>query len=210
MTPPATQMIFLGILLDSVQQTLSIDGERLQCIQSAVHEWLDKKFATLNELQKLIGLLSFAATCVCEGHLFFSRILTVLREAYIANKKVEITSEMRKDLHWWDKYLYNYNGVSCIPSNIWSKPDEIFSTDSCLSGCGACSSSHFFHFKLPKFIIDEGRYINEFELYAILIATREWTPHFANMNILIYCDNQTSVQVFAYRQSWLHLYAKMS
>ena len=32
-------------------------------------------------------------------------------------------------------------------------------------------------------------------MYAILIATREWAPQFANMNVLIYCDNQTSVQV---------------
>ena len=102
---------------------------------------------------------------------------------------------MRKHLCWWDKFLFEYNGVSCIPNNIWSKPDEIFSTDSCLASCGACSSTHFFHVELPHFIIDEGRYINQFELYAILIATREWAPSFANRNILIYYDNQTSVQV---------------
>ena len=38
--------------------------------------------------------------------------------------------------------------------------------------------SHFLHFEIPDFIIKEGKHINQFELYAILIATREWAPHF--------------------------------
>ena len=33
-------------------------------LKTTVHFWLDKSTASLNELQKLIGLLSFAATCV--------------------------------------------------------------------------------------------------------------------------------------------------
>ena len=49
--------------------------------------------------------------------------------------------------------------------------------------------------KSRNVIIKEGKHINQFELYAILIATREWAPQFSNMNVLIYCDNQTSVQV---------------
>ena len=99
-TPPSTRMVFLGIVLDSIKQTLSIDSERLQNIKATVHIWLNKNIASLNELQKLTSLLSFVATCVREGRLFFSRILTILKEAYIANKQVEITCEMRKDLHW--------------------------------------------------------------------------------------------------------------
>ena len=81
-------------------------------------------------------------------------------------------SEMRKDLHWWKIFLVEYNGVSCIPSNLWSRPDEILSLDSCLSSCGACSSLHFLHFEIPQLIINEARYINQLELYAILMATR--------------------------------------
>ena len=100
-----------------------------------------------------------------------------------------ITCEMRKDLAWWETFLTDYNGISCIPDNIWSPPDEIFSSDSCLSGCGACSSTNYFHFELPDSIIQQGQYINQFELYANLIAVREWAPMFANKNILIYCDN---------------------
>ena len=123
-------------------------------------------------------MLSFAAMCVCEGRLLFSRILTILKSGYQTKNEVMITSEMKKDLAWWDLFLCDYNGISCIPDNIWSRPDEIFSSDSCLSGCGACSLTHFFHFELPDFIVQQGWYINQFELYAILMAVREWAPYF--------------------------------
>ena len=62
-------------------------------------------------------------------------------------------------------------------------------------GCEACSFTHYLHFELPKFIIKQGQYINQFELYAILIAVREGAPQFQNKNILVYCNNQTSVKV---------------
>ena len=29
----------------------------------------------------------------------------------------------------------------------------------------------------------------------MLIAMREWAPQFQNKNILVYCDNQTSVKI---------------
>ena len=105
---------------------------------------------------------------------------------------------MRKDLAWWETFLTDYNGISCIPDSVWSCPDEIFSSDSCLSGCGACSSTHFFHFELPDSITQQGCYINQFEIYVILITVREWAPMFVNKNILIYCDNQTLVQVLCH------------
>ena len=194
-SPPLTKMTFLGILLDSVSQTVSIDSDRLSQIKEIVSLWLSKSTASLQELQCLVGMLSFTATCVHEGHLFFSHILVVLKQAYHCDRQINISVEMQKDLHWWNTSLDDYNGISCIPNEIWSRPNEVFSSDSCLTGCGACSLTHFFHFKLPSDIIKQGRYINQFELYAILIAVREWASKFRNRNILVYCDNQTSVNI---------------
>ena len=50
----------------------------------------------------------------------------------------------------------------------------------------------------PTPIIQQGQYLNQFELYVILITVREWAPMFTIKNILIYCDNQTSVQVLCH------------
>ena len=177
---------------------LSIDIDKVSEIKSTVHNWRNKQSVSLHDLQCLVGMLSFAATCVCEGYLFFLRIISVLKDAYQSKQNMIINCEMRKDLAWWETFLTDYNGISCIPDNVWSRPDEIFSSDSCLSGCGACSSTHFFHFELPNSIIQQGQYINQFELYVILITVREWAPMFVNKNILIYCDNQTLVQVLCH------------
>ena len=70
--PPATRMLFLGILLDSVNQTVSIDKSCLTEIQNLTKQWFGKKSATLKELQSLIGVLSFAARCMVKDS-YFSR-----------------------------------------------------------------------------------------------------------------------------------------
>ena len=154
-TPPLTKLIFLGIQFDSVNQTLSIDMTRVVEIKCTVRQLRDKQIASLHDLKCFVGLLSFAATCVQEGRLFFSRILMVLKDAYHTKNAMKITCEMQKDLVWWETFLTDYNGISCIPDNIWSRPDRIFSSDSCLSGCGVCSTNYF-NFELPDSIIRQG------------------------------------------------------
>ena len=111
------------------------------------------------------------------------------------HRNIEISLEIHKDLHWWCTFLQDYNGISCISSEIWSRSDEIFSSDICLTGCRACSSTHYLQFELPSYINEQGHYINQYELYVILISVREWVPQFQNKNILVYCDNHTSVNV---------------
>ena len=189
---PATSMVFLGIKLDSVEQTVSIDSDRLVQIKQLTAQWLDKSVVMLNELQSLIGVLSFAASCVREGRLFFSRLLNLLKEC---DKSITLSDEAKRDIRWWHTFLVDYNGVSLIPSQVWNALDIEISTDSCLSGCGAVSKEHFMHFEIPDTIKVQGKYINQFELYAVLIAVREWKEQIKNLNVLLYCDNQTTVQV---------------
>ena len=189
---PTTSMVFLGIKLDSVEQTVSIDAERLTQIKQLTAQWLNKSVVTLKELQSLIGVLSFAASCVREGRLFFSRLLNLLKEC---KKSITLSIEAKKDIRWWHTFLADYNGVSLIPSQVWNAPDTEISTDSCLTGCGAVSKEHYMHFEIPNSIRTQGKYINQFELYAVIIAVREWKKHLQNLNVLLYCDNQTTVQV---------------
>ena len=88
--PPATRMLFLGILLDTIRMRLEIDSNRLQDIRSELAMWLHKDSATLKEVQSLVGKLSFCATVVKSGRLFFSRILNFMRDAHFAPKAVNL------------------------------------------------------------------------------------------------------------------------
>ena len=62
--PPSTRMTFIGVLFDSEELTLSVTPERLQEILRLLEVWLLKTEAILQELQSLIGKLSFISSCV--------------------------------------------------------------------------------------------------------------------------------------------------
>jgi hypothetical protein len=77
---------------------------------------------------------------------------------------------------------------------LWSKPDQVFSTDACLTGGGGWSHKSFFWFKFPDFILETpGIHINYLELLVVIIACKAWNKSFANRRIQIFCDNLATV-----------------
>ena len=115
--------------------------------------WLTKKSATKTKLQSLIGKLSFVSKCVHPGPLFLTQILDTLRSLRRSHHRIKLTAEFRKDLRWWLRFISVYNGVSLIPTQLWSAPDGVFSTDSCLTGCGGMSSDQYFHVIFPQDVL---------------------------------------------------------
>ena len=107
--------------------------------------WLTKKSGTKTELQLLVGKLSFVSKCVRLGHLFLTRILDSLRSLRRNHHCIKLSTEFRKDICWWLCFITVYNGISIIPTQLWSEPDSVFSMDACLTGCGSMSSNQYFH-----------------------------------------------------------------
>ena len=62
--PPSSQVICLGVLVDSVNKMLSIPGEKLQEILDMVQSWQDKKTCTKTQFQSLQGSLLYITKCV--------------------------------------------------------------------------------------------------------------------------------------------------
>jgi hypothetical protein len=77
----------------------------------------------------------------------------------------------------------------------WSRPDEIFSSVVCLTGCGAWFKGNFFHTIFPEFILDAKLHINCLELLSIIVCLNIWALYFRGNRIRIVCDNKTSVTV---------------
>ena len=166
-SPPSTKMLFLGIQLDSIKQTMEIDAVRLKNIKAEIAHWMGKKYAMLKQVQSTFKNKGF--------------------------HKVPVG--VRKDLNCQNIFAQDFNGIAAILSLNWEQPDSVFSTDACLTGGGGWNKEQYFHFKFPESIIQQGKYINHFELYTVMIATQLWAPSFAGMNILIYCDNEATVQI---------------
>ena len=72
---PNTRMIFLGIIINIIKMTLELDSNRLQEINDLLEKWGSRTHTKLKEVQSLVQILRFAATCIKQGRAFFARIL---------------------------------------------------------------------------------------------------------------------------------------
>ena len=192
--PPSTIQIVLGVLINTVEGTISVPDERMQEIVSLVNEWQGKSKSTKIELQSLIGKLQYITKCVLQSRVFLNRLLEVLRSMK-GSKSVKLTKSFQKDLKWWSMFIDKYNGVSFIPSAIWNEPDVTFATDSCLVGCGGICEGEYFHIGYPKKIRDQQLPIHSLEMLAVLLGVRIWGARLQTLKIQIYCDNEPAVRV---------------
>ena len=172
---PSTKMIFLGVLFDIEKLTLEVSRERVDECMNMLDEWLDKREVRRKEIESLVGKLAFMAACVRPGRLFMSRVLEFLRGLPEVGK-VEVPKSVRRDLLWWKVFLPQYNGVSMMPWQKWSAPDEVVATDACLQGCGAWFNSHqeFFHAQFPESVTSRNLSINALELLTAVVAAKVW------------------------------------
>ena len=77
----------------------------------------------------------------------------------------------------------------------WSETDEVLSCDATLVGCGGICGEEYFHADFPQYILHRKLHINGLELLTVLVALKIWGSKLKGRKILIYCDNQVSVQV---------------
>ena len=184
-------MIFLGILFNSTEFTLSIDRSRVEEIRSLLEEWLAKNKCSKKDLQSLLGKLQFVASCVRPGRVFTMRLLALLRQIP-KNGSVSIPEETRADLRWWRCFMERYNGISMMPC---TEPDQVFATDACLEGYRGWCSGSFFRSEFPQFIMERHLHINALELLTVMVALKLWGKLFRRKRISILCDNIASVMV---------------
>ena len=167
-------MIFLGILMNSKTCTLEIDPSKLQELKDILGRWQGKKMATLKEIQQLIGKLNFATTMVQAGRLFYSRILEFFRSMPSKGKR-RISAEVIKDINWWINFMVEFDGKTMMLPSSFTRPDTVWSLDSCLTGCGGWSEGEYFHFQFPKWITSQRDvHINELECFALTLCLKLW------------------------------------
>ena len=191
--PPSTRVVVLGVLFDTDAMTLSVTKERLTEINELLSLWLDKAKASRVELQRLLGKLSFVSKCVRQSRVFLNRLFEALRKVQRGHHCMELTMEFRMDIIWWITFLRTYNGVSIIPSPVYSAPDHVFSTDACLSGCGALCTDSYFHSVFPNSILEQVLDINCLELLTVVVSIKLWGHQWCGLSIEIFCDNSTTV-----------------
>ena len=129
---PSTKVVCLGVLIDTVAGTVAIPAEKLRQINDTVKEWLEKRTCTKRQLQSILGLLLYVHKCVKPARVFLNRMLDLLRSSQNA-QKITLTSDFRRDVRWFAKFLPTYNGVNFYDHR---SVDHVIDLDACLTGLG--------------------------------------------------------------------------
>ena len=164
-------MVFLGLEVNTITMTIGIPQGKLIEIRLELEKWFINRRVTKKQVQRLVGLLNFAAGWVKPRRIYFSRVLDFLRNI---RKHALVDEGTIKDIHWGKVFSNDFNGVFLIMNDKWEEPGHMAHCDACLSAIGALTDLEFFHFELPAWYRESFMDINQIECFAILIAVRVW------------------------------------
>ena len=99
--------------------------------------------------------------------------------------------QVKKDLKWWKLFLRDFNGCSMMWLPQHTTVNQVFMTDSSLTGMGGICGNRFFCVKIPEWMQkDPHLNIAHFEMLAIVIALKTWKDVVRCRKVAIGCDNQ--------------------
>ena len=195
-----TRLIFLGLLLDTINQVVCIPEEKIQKARRLLGEMLAKKKTTVQELQKLTGFLNFICKCVIPGRAFTSRMYSFIPSNMKPHYHINVNRELRMDLEVW-KHFISQPDIYCRPFMDFQKldADDIFmysdaSKSLTVGGFGAlCDNDWMYSAWDYDFNRKFEPSIQYLELFALTAGVITWIRRFRNRRIYLFCDNNSVV-----------------
>ena len=145
-----TLLVFLGLLINTVNQTVSIPMEKIQRAISLITNILAKKSGklTLKQLQKICGFLNFLGKGIIPGRAFTRRLysFTSSKKMLKPHHHIRINPKMRLDLEMWLTFLHHPSAF-CRPfldftNNLEAVEINMYSDSSGKIGMGATRFPH--------------------------------------------------------------------
>ena len=193
MEESGTSLTFLGVLLDTLSQTMSLPEVKLVALQAVSEGFLHRHRATKRQLQSLAGRLNWACRVVYGGRTFLCRILDAMNSMQSPSAKYKLTGDFYADLTWWIKFLSVFNGRHLF---LDSKPVLDVQTDACYDAAGAYFAGDwsYFHFGSESPVLS-ALHINHKETLAVVLAAERWAPQWVNRHVIIHSDSQAAVAI---------------
>ena len=186
---PSTSAICLGILINTVDRTISIPAEKLKHINHICNEWKSKVTCTKNQLQSLLGSLLYISKCVKPARFFLNRMLQFLRDNN-SKKMFKLHDDFYKDLNWFLVFLQSYNGVTFYDNK---PPAQQVFLDASLTGLGGTFAGMVYALSLPPNFRNYN--IVHLEILNVMVALKIWGHVWKDCHISIFCDNMAVIQV---------------
>jgi hypothetical protein len=202
---PKTRVSFLGIIIDTEQQTLSLDEIRLAEIKSMLIDWKAKTHASKIELQSIIGILSFASKAVVSGRTFLRRMIDAMKEipdSVSHDREYPLKPQFFQDLQWWHKFVDAWNGTSLMLDNEWTPSSALhIYTDACQSGYSGVSDQGWYAHTWTEeqesmAARNERDSMPWKELFAIAVAAHTFGPKLASKRVQFHSDCMPAVMAW--------------
>jgi hypothetical protein len=191
---PTTQLEFLGIIVDSVRMELRISEVRLTAVRQELLWWYGRKIGTKRSLLSLIGKLSFISSVITPGKTFLRRLITLSMQGKQLSHKMRLNAMARADVEWWLTCVDSWNRKSVFLDDLWqTSVDCRLYTDA--SGFGIGGVFGHLWFSEPLSPIECTYSIAWRELLAVLVACRSWGELLLGKKLLLYCDNESVVNI---------------
>ena len=137
---PNTNLILLGIELDSLAQESRFDQARLTETLHMLDKWSSLEHCMKLELQSLIRKLQVICSVCRPGRIFLRRMIDLLPKATCTHPshRIRLTVAFRKDIHWWQTFLISWNGRSFFHADAWMSNSSLdLFTDASQAAFGA-------------------------------------------------------------------------
>lgn len=188
---PTQQVEWLGYEVDVLAMTVSIPPLKLAQVLDECERWENKKVASKNMIQSLVGKLIHIANCIRHARKFVARILSTLRYMVAAQKIwTSITPNFRADVAWFKNYAELANGIALITPSL---SEFAIECDSSLTGGGGNSITGYYAWEYSSDHIQKYPHIHHLEAINIIVAYRTLCPPASQgTRIVIITDNMAS------------------
>jgi hypothetical protein len=187
---PAYNCNCLGIIVDTLNFTLSIPHDKLKTTISICKQFQKFSKVSKHQLQSILGLLMYLHKAIKPTRLFVNRIIALLRIAP-HNGLIHVGQEFKRDLEWFCRFAQVYNGITRFDKNIIFIDYEVY-TDASLSGIGARFENKVYAYPIEG----RGENIAYWEALNVLVALRTWADKFMHKTVRVWCDNSAAVSIF--------------
>ena len=194
---PSTRIKFLGLEVDTVAMEVRLPDDKLNDLKACVQNTINRKGKkiTLRELQSLIGKLNFACRAIAPGRAFLRRLIDATIGLKHPKHKTRISNAMVEDLHVWQSFLVNHNGVQMI-TDLWTSNHlDLYTDASGGLGYGTYFEGHWAYGKWPAWLRHKRIkvHITFKELFPVVLSIVLWGQEWANQRVTFHCDNQAVV-----------------
>jgi hypothetical protein len=202
---PTHVLPFLGIEINTRAMTIALDQARLDYVQGLLSHWMTQTQASIQELQSLVGTLSFCAKVIRPGRIFLRRLINYVAHLSHRHKRQaktkprDLPDSVKKDVVWWHTYMASYNNQTSIYPTQWCRDsDMLIATDAGQQGYGGVFGKQWFHGKWSAEEESQSQRQSRDsmpwkELHTLVRAAATWGAEWKHTNIVFHLDCEPMV-----------------